>query len=107
MLHRQETQNFQSNPGEKAMRSQALQEKRRFIAGKIVIGIDPARDRHQACILNAQGEEKRNFSFPVSRQGFDEILWKTLSLYVNSQDQVSFVFAIETAVISGSLWRIT
>ena len=83
------------------MRSQALNEKKRFIAGKTVIGIDPARDRHQACILNTQGEVKRNFSFPVSRQGFDEILWKTLSLYVNPQDKSTFVFAIETAC---NLW---
>ena len=56
------------------MRSQALQEKRRFIAGKFVIGIDPGRDRHQACILNPRGEERRNFSFPVNRQGFDRRL---------------------------------
>jgi hypothetical protein len=51
ILDRQETRSFQSTPGEKVMRSQALQEKRWFIAGKFVIGIDPGRDRHYACLL--------------------------------------------------------
>jgi transposase len=84
------------------MRSQALQEKRQFIAGKFVIGIDPGRDRHQACVLNPQGVERRNFTFTVNRQGFDEIMLKTLSLYLNLQDKASFVFAIETAC---NLWQ--
>ncbi|MGH7491931.1 MAG: IS110 family transposase [bacterium] len=84
------------------MKSQALTEKRRFIAGKFVIGIDPGRDRHQACVLNQQGEERRNFTFTVNRQGFDEIMLKTLSLYLNLQDKTTFVFAIESAC---NLWQ--
>ena len=62
------------------MRSyQALQEKRNFIHGKIIIGIDPGKDKHQAVILDNTGVTLGNpFLFAVNYDGFTQTLWTKL-----------------------------
>ena len=55
------------------MKFRALREKRRFISGKSVIGIDPAKRRHQAAILDPDGLQIGNpFSFSHDVHGFTE-----------------------------------
>ena len=39
------------------MNHQRLQSQRETLAGKIVIGIDPAKDKHQAAVVDAHGND--------------------------------------------------
>ena len=32
-----------------------LQTKRRFVSGKMIVGIDPANDKHQAAVIDSNG----------------------------------------------------
>jgi len=46
------------------MKFKALQMKRQFIIGKTVVGIDPAKNRYQAAILDPYGVQLgKSFSF--------------------------------------------
>lgn len=57
------------------MNHQRLQTHREQLAGKSVIGIDPAKDKHQAAVVDAHGNQRgASFSFPVSAAGYGEIL---------------------------------
>ena len=40
------------------MNHQALEQKRRIINQKIIIGIDPAKAKHQAAIIDASGMQR-------------------------------------------------
>ena len=66
------------------MRSyQALQEKRKFIHGKIIIGIDPDKDKNQAVILDNTGITLGNplgnpLLFAVNYDSFTQTLWTKL-----------------------------
>ena len=35
-----------------------LQHNRELLAGKTLIGIDPAKDKHQAAVVDAQGNQR-------------------------------------------------
>jgi transposase len=86
------------------MKFKALQMKRRFITGKTVVGIDPAKQRHQAAILDADGLQIGNpFSFSHDVQGFTEKLWGKLRQYLGESNPGNLVFAIET---SCNLWQV-
>jgi transposase len=86
------------------MKFKALQTKRRFITGKTVVGIDPAKRRHQAAILDADGLQIGNpFSFSHDVLGFTEKLWGKLSQYLDECNPEALVFAIET---SCNLWQV-
>ena len=53
------------------------QERKRNIAGKKVIGIDPAKEKHQVTVIDEQGIQMGNsFAITVSHKGFNEDLWK-------------------------------
>jgi len=53
--------------------------KRYFIHGKIIIGIDPSKKKHQAIVMNAMGDPISNsFSFQNSYSGFHHTLWQKL-----------------------------
>lgn len=57
-----------------------LQERRQFVHGRYVVGIDPAKVRHQAQILAPDGLPRgSSFSFAVSFDGFNHHLWKQLA----------------------------
>jgi transposase len=80
-----------------------LATKREFIEGKIIVGIDPAKKKHQAKILAPNGIELgKTFSFPHSYKGFHEILWKRLKKNLGKHDLGNVVFAVET---SCDLWQ--
>ena len=84
------------------MNHRRLQANRERLAGKIVIGIDPAKDKHQAAIVDPQGNQRgASFSFPVTATGFGETLWRSVARILPSCNIQEVVFAIETAC---SLW---
>lgn len=85
------------------MNHQRLQAQREALAGKIVIGIDPAKDKHQAAVVDAQGNQRgASFSFPVSAAGYSETLWRNIAKVIPSCNVRDVVFAIETAC---NLWE--
>jgi transposase len=85
------------------MNHQRLQAQREALAGKLVIGIDPAKDKHQAAVLDAQGNQRgASFSFPVTAAGYGETLWRNIAKVLPSYKMDDLVFAIETAC---NLWE--
>ena len=85
------------------MNHQRLQAHREQLAGKIVIGIDPAKDKHQAAVVDAQGNQRSaSFSFPVTASGYGETLWRNIAKLIPACNAQDVVFAIETAC---NLWE--
>ncbi len=85
------------------MQTRQLQTKRRFIQGKTIIGIDPAKGKHQAALLDKDGLPiGKSFSFATTYQGFHHRLWKQLGKHLPSYEPDALVFAIET---SCALWQ--
>jgi transposase len=79
----------------------ALQIKRQFISDKIIIGIDPAKKKHQAAIINIYGLPMTNsFTFANNKQGYLKLLKKVRQQTEKSNDK-NILFAIET---SCNLW---
>jgi len=79
-----------------------LQTKRQFIADKVLVGIDPGRDKHQAAIIDAAGIALcKPFRFKPDFAGFNKLLKQlnTLELKINPRN---CVIAIER---SCNLWR--
>ena len=57
-----------------------LQQRRAFVQGRFIVGIDPAKHRHQAQILSPDGlPHGSSFSFSASFDGFQHRLWKHLT----------------------------
>ncbi|HDO26220.1 MAG TPA: IS110 family transposase, partial [Nitrospirae bacterium] len=80
------------------------QERKRNIAGIKVIGIDPAKEKHQVTVLDEHGMQMGNsFSINVSHKGFNEDLWKKLGKILGEFRKEEVVFAIES---SCDLWRV-
>lgn len=53
------------------MKLQSLETKRHYISDKFVVGIDPAKEKHQAMVLDPKGiPVGRSFSFQNSANGF-------------------------------------
>lgn len=85
------------------MNHQRLQSQREALAGKIVIGIDPAKDKHQAAVVDAHGNQRgASFSFAVTATGYGELLWRNIAKVIPSCNVRDVVFAIETAC---NLWE--
>ncbi len=85
------------------MKSKALQMKRHFISGKIIIGIDPAKDKHQAAILNPFGiQQGSSFIFQNNTNGYHVDLWRKIKKRIENIDPESVLFAIEA---SCNLWQ--
>jgi transposase len=85
------------------MNQSRFESNRQMLRGKIVIGIDPAKQNHQAAVVDASGNQRgRSFAFPVSAAGYREILWHRLSRTVTAHQPNDVVFAIET---SCNLWE--
>lgn len=79
------------------------QEKKRKIAGKTVVGIDPAKEKHQVTVVDVEGLQKGGtFTIPVNFRGYNEELWKKLSRILGSFGPEDVVFAVET---SCNLWK--
>lgn len=72
-----------------------LQAQREHLAGKIVIGIDPAKDKHQAAVVDAHGNQRgASFSFPVNATGYGETLWRNIAKVLPSCNTHDVVFAM-------------
>ena len=85
------------------MRTKAYQEKRQAILGKPVLGIDPGKQKHAGAVLDAGGVQQGNaFRFEVSREGYDETLWKQVGKRLGAAGPEDLVVAIET---SCNLWK--
>ena len=84
------------------MKYQALYAKRKFIANRFVIGIDPGKKKHQAVVLDPQGLQLRMLTFAVSNYGFRQELWKKMAGAIPPAELSEAVFAIET---SCNLWQ--
>ena len=79
----------------------ALQIKRQFISDKIIIGIDPAKKKHQAAIINSYGLPMTNsFTLANTKQGYLKLLKKVRQQTAKSNEK-NIIFAIET---SCNLW---
>ena len=76
--------------------------KQQLIAGKYIVGIDPAKKKHQAVILTPDGLQLgKSFCFDVSYEGYSNTLWKKVTFLVPNCNPENIVFAIET---SCNLW---
>jgi transposase len=76
--------------------------KQQLLAGKYIIGIDPAKAKHQAVILNPDGlQVGKSFAFDVSHEGYHVTLWHKIALQLPLCKTENTVFAIET---SCNLW---
>lgn len=63
----------------KLYKLQKLQQKRQFVAGRLIVGIDPAKAKHEAQVLDSDGlPVGSSFSFATSYSGFNERLWRQL-----------------------------
>ena len=85
------------------MNQEKLHQKRDLVEEKIIIGIDPAKDKHQAALVGADGIQiGSSFSFPVSSDGFEIVLWKNITKSLTVCNPENTLFAIET---SCNLWQ--
>ena len=82
-------------------RIEKMQENERRLRGKTIIGIDPAKSKHQALVITPEGTTAgKSFSFATSHTGFTETLPQRLDQRTQNTDER--VFAIET---SCALWQ--
>ena len=79
----------------------ALQIKRQFIMNKIIVGIDPAKKKHQAAVIDTYGLPISNaFTFANTKQGYFKLLKKVRQQTAKCNVK-NIIFAIET---SCNLW---
>jgi transposase len=84
------------------MQVTSLQHKRSMIDGMNIVGIDPAKAKHQAVIVDATGVQiGKTFSFDVSHEGYTAMLWHKVRLLIPNCNPDTVVFAVET---SCNLW---
>lgn len=82
---------------------QALEDKRRAIVGKIIVGIDPGKSSHQAVMLDENGFQMGTpFSFAQSDAGSHHTLPQKLSHILPEETDHEVVVAIER---SCNLWQ--
>ena len=83
------------------MNQQQLDKKRQWIAGKYIVGIDPAKDKHQATIIDSNGNlVGKSFSFRQDPNGFNNRLWFKLNQYLDPDlvNPEHLVFAVEASI---------
>jgi transposase len=85
------------------MNSKSLEAKRHFINGKTIVGIDPAKKKHQAVIIDSVGVPiGSTFKFSNNFYGFHQELFHKLNSYISDLSPDKVVFAVE---ISINLWQ--
>ena len=85
------------------MSFKTLQTKRHFILNKTIVGIDPAKKKHQAAVINTDGLQMgRSFTFSTTYTGFTQDLWLKLKNFIPDVNSNHVIFAIET---SCNLWQ--
>jgi len=85
------------------MHSSRRSRKRQAVAGKWILGIDPAKERHTAALLTPSGDiQGTSFSFDVTAHGFRETLPTQLGKRLSPSKAKQLVIAVVT---SRNLWR--
>lgn len=85
------------------MNSQYLEAKRHFINGKTIIGIDPAKKKHQAIAIDAVGiPAGKPFKFSHNYYGFHIELFEKLNSCLPDFSPDNIIFAVETSI---NLWQ--
>jgi len=80
-----------------------LQMKRHFIAGKIIVGIDPSKEKSDAAVIDAFGLlQGKTFSFQNNHEGFQKQLFNCLNERIVNLSKENTIFAIEAAC---NLWQ--
>jgi len=80
-----------------------LQMKRHFISGKVVVGIDPSKEKSDAAVIDPHGLlQGKTFTFQNNHEGFKNQLWNCLNERVPQSSKETTVFAIEAAC---NLWQ--
>ncbi len=78
------------------------QQKKEGIAGMIVVGIDPGKEKHQAAVINEYGIQIGNsFTFRTNNKGYRVTLWKRVEKIIGECNPDKVIFAVET---SCNLW---
>jgi len=81
------------------MKLQNLKMKRHFVSDKFVVGIDPAKQKHQAMILDPKGiPVGKSFSFKSSYNGFHFMLWQKLNALPVALNPENTAFAVEISI---------
>jgi hypothetical protein len=76
--------------------------KQQLIAGKYIIGIDPAKAKHQAVIIDPSSLQiGKSFAFDVTYEGYTQTLWKKVTILLPNCNPDNTVFAIETSCPEG------
>ena len=76
--------------------------KQQLMAGKHIVGIDPAKKKHQAVLIDPSGLQiGKSFVFDVSYEGYTNTLWKKITFLLPRCNPENTIFAIET---SCNLW---
>jgi len=81
------------------MKLHNLEMKRHYVSDKFVIGIDPAKHKHQAMVLDPKGIPIGNtFSFTSSYNGFHFKLWQKLKSLPFDVTPENTAFAVEISI---------
>jgi len=85
------------------MKLQTLEMKRHYVSDKFVVGIDPAKYKHQAMVLDPSGLPLgKSFSFSNSYNGFHFKFWQKLNDLPFEMTPENTAFAVE---ISINFWQ--
>ena len=80
-----------------------LQMKRHFIAGKIIVGIDPSKEKSDAAVIDQYGLlQGKTFTFQNNHEGFQKQLFNCLNERIVNLSKENTIFAIEAAC---NLWQ--
>ncbi len=81
------------------MKLQNLEMKRYYISDKFVIGIDTAKNKYQAMVLDPKGiSVGESFSFKTSYSGFHFKLWQKLKSLSFAANPENTAFAVEISI---------
>jgi len=78
-------------------------ERKQKISGKRIVGIDTAKESHQAAVIDERCMQVgTSFSFQTNYEGYNRKLWEKLDERLGSYSPEDLVFAVETAC---DLWK--
>ncbi len=85
-------------------RTQKMQQNGHRISGKTIIGIDPAKNKHQAVILRPDGSVcGRSFSFETNHTGFTETLPQRIQQRLSPRTRPTWSMPSRVRVPSGKI----
>ena len=80
-----------------------LQMKRHFVSGKWIIGIDPAKEKFDAAVIDPQGLlQGKTFTIQNNHEGFQKQLWISLNERIDPVSKDNILFSVEAAC---NLWQ--